>query len=306
MATTAATATAVWTRAVDDLRPHPFNDRIYGDDGAADADLRASIRSLGVLVPLVVLPDGRIVSGHRRWGAARAEGLTEVPVTDYPGDPEDETEVMAAILEHNRQRVKTEEQRTREVTAMLEVEQERARRRMLHTDVTQDAPSDNGTGPSALDALGPSPQQNGKTGKASEVVGDLVGMSARQVEKAAAVIKMMDEMVAAGDYKAAEGLRQTLNKAGIGPAYKEVRKARGQPTGPIRPPTAAPVSVDPQKVDEAPAISGLAAEKERWYAEHKGYRRAIGPTPKAAYEGIVSLFPSWWVEELVLLLTETG
>ena len=65
----------VTTWATARLRPHPFNAEIYGDDGGQDAELRASIRTMGVLEPLEVLPDGRIVSGHRRWAAALAEGV---------------------------------------------------------------------------------------------------------------------------------------------------------------------------------------------------------------------------------------
>lgn len=52
-------------------------------DETAMAELEASIREYGVLQPLLVRPvsDGsyRIVAGERRWRAARAAGLTEVP-----------------------------------------------------------------------------------------------------------------------------------------------------------------------------------------------------------------------------------
>ena len=51
---------------------------------AAMAELENSIREYGVLQPLLVRPmsDGsyRIVAGERRWRAARAAGLAEVPV----------------------------------------------------------------------------------------------------------------------------------------------------------------------------------------------------------------------------------
>lgn len=292
----ATAPTVVQMRSVTELRPHPLNDRVYGDDGAEDLDLRASVRSLGVLMPLVVLPDGRIVSGHRRWGAARAEGLTEVPTTDYAGDPQDETEIKAAILEHNRQRVKTEDQRAREIAAMLEVEHERGLKKKAHG---QTAP---GRTLGASDAPSVDQPANGRAPKSSAIVGDLLGMGARTVEKAAAVIKQMDDMIAAGDYKAAEDLRQTLNKAGIGPAYKEVRKARGQPTGPIRPPAPPPPLVPTVSFDALTPADDLAAEKQRWLAEHKQYRRAIGPTPQEARDTILRLFPDWWVDELVDLL----
>jgi ParB/RepB/Spo0J family partition protein len=52
-----------------------------GDGKAADLDgLVASIRKRGVLQPLVVAPDGRLLAGRRRLAAARRAGLTTVPV----------------------------------------------------------------------------------------------------------------------------------------------------------------------------------------------------------------------------------
>lgn len=263
---------------VEALRPHPVNDRIYGDDGTTDDDLRESIRRQGVLVPLVVLPDGRIISGHRRWSAARAEGLAAVPVTDYPGDPDDETEIKSAILEHNRQRVKSPEQRAREVAALMEVEQERGRRRKGEAGASA-APGR----PAVKDvARVPHLSANGRAPAARDIVADLVGMGHRQVDKAVAVIKEMDFLIESGSYKRAEELRQTLNRAGIGPAYKEVRKARGQSAGPIRGPAAAgheprkrnAISHDPVRAGEvirnnfsrAFAVS-LVAELERLLAE---------------------------------------
>ena len=155
-----------------------------------------------------------------------------MPTRPYPGDPADEIEIKAAILEHNRQRDKTPEQRAREVAAMLDIEAERGRRKQAHG---QTAP---GRTLGASDAPSVPSGTNGRAPKSSAIVGDLLGMSARQVEMAASLVKSIDDLAAVGDFKGAEQVRQTLNKAGIGPAYKEVRKARGQPAGPIREPGA--------------------------------------------------------------------
>ncbi|MEF2716559.1 MAG: ParB/RepB/Spo0J family partition protein [Oscillospiraceae bacterium] len=57
---------------------HPFKVR---DDEFMD-QLTDSIRSLGVLTPIVVRPEGdawQIISGHRRVMASRKAGITEVP-----------------------------------------------------------------------------------------------------------------------------------------------------------------------------------------------------------------------------------
>ena len=59
-------------RSTQDLRPHPLNDEIYGD--RADSDLVESIKTKGVLNPLLITATNFIISGHRRWAAASAAG----------------------------------------------------------------------------------------------------------------------------------------------------------------------------------------------------------------------------------------
>lgn len=70
--------------ALDQLEPNPFQPRSTMDQGALD-ELAQSIRSRGILQPLLVRPHptepGRfqIIAGERRWRAAGAAGLHEVP-----------------------------------------------------------------------------------------------------------------------------------------------------------------------------------------------------------------------------------
>jgi ParB family chromosome partitioning protein len=69
-------------------------------------ELAASIRSQGIVQPLLVRPtdDGaqyEIVAGERRWRAARLAGLMEIPVLVRPLS---DMEVMAAALIENLQR----------------------------------------------------------------------------------------------------------------------------------------------------------------------------------------------------------
>ncbi|MDE0335910.1 MAG: ParB/RepB/Spo0J family partition protein [Defluviicoccus sp.] len=72
---------------VSDLSPGPFQPRETFEDGAMAA-LIDSVRERGVIQPLIVRADpdpgaeGRyqIVAGERRWRAAQAAGLHEVPV----------------------------------------------------------------------------------------------------------------------------------------------------------------------------------------------------------------------------------
>lgn len=108
------------------LHPHPLNAALYGANEPAD-DLIESIRSKGILEPLVVKPDGTIISGHRRWRASMTLGMAAVPcrVLAYT-DALDEQE---AIIEFNRQRVKTFSQKMAEAERLRAIESERAKAR---------------------------------------------------------------------------------------------------------------------------------------------------------------------------------
>ena len=88
------------------IEPGPFQPREAMDE-ASLAELAASVREHGVLQPILVRPlkgePGRyqIIGGERRWRAAQAAGLHEVPVLarDFS-----DREAMAAGLVENLQR----------------------------------------------------------------------------------------------------------------------------------------------------------------------------------------------------------
>ncbi len=90
---------------VADLEPGPFQPRA-SIDPAALAELTASIRQQGVLQPILARPHPsgsghQIIAGERRWRAAQAAGLHEIPVLVRPLT---DTEAMAAALVENLQR----------------------------------------------------------------------------------------------------------------------------------------------------------------------------------------------------------
>jgi ParB family chromosome partitioning protein len=91
---------------VDLLEPNPFQPRTTMDPVALD-ELADSIRRRGVLQPLVVRPHPdrqdrfQIVAGERRWRAAGAAGLHEVPVVV---NPMTDAEASAVALVENLQR----------------------------------------------------------------------------------------------------------------------------------------------------------------------------------------------------------
>lgn len=122
--------------------PTPENDEFYTPFDATSAENGALIESVkrnGIKEPLVLARDFFILSGHRRYGAARAARLKSVPCRFEEvrrGDPE----FIPLLREFNRQRTKTRSEVLREAivdsdpeeayTALLEHREERARVRV--------------------------------------------------------------------------------------------------------------------------------------------------------------------------------
>jgi ParB family chromosome partitioning protein len=87
---------------LDRITPNPDQPRMTFDEDALN-DLAASIREHGVLQPVLVRPTDQphqyqLVAGERRWRAARAAGLTEVPALIEQLD--DETALEIGIIEN--------------------------------------------------------------------------------------------------------------------------------------------------------------------------------------------------------------
>lgn len=96
----AAAAKELHELALDDLHPGRYQPRRDMDDEALEA-LAQSIRTQGVVQPLVVRPDDggyEIIAGERRWRAARLAGLSAVPaVVREVGD---EIAMAVALIEN--------------------------------------------------------------------------------------------------------------------------------------------------------------------------------------------------------------
>lgn len=81
----------------EEVTPYDKNPRL--NDDAVDA-VASSIREFGFKVPIVVDSEGVVVSGHTRLKAAKALGLTEVPV--IVADDLDKTKIKAFRLADNK------------------------------------------------------------------------------------------------------------------------------------------------------------------------------------------------------------
>jgi ParB family chromosome partitioning protein len=86
--------------ALERIEHNPYQPRKTIDEDEL-SHLRESIRSVGLLQPLVVRPVGdryQLIAGERRLRAAQAEGLTEVPVRVV--DFNDQQVLEAALIEN--------------------------------------------------------------------------------------------------------------------------------------------------------------------------------------------------------------
>lgn len=193
------------TRRLTALSPHPRNAEIYGD--GADSDLVESIRARGILNPLLITAGGFIISGHRRYVAAKRVGLADVPVVVFGSA--DELDILEALIESNRQRQKTNEQFGREATALLEIESERAKRRQAVRS------------PGFL--LSPKSEQVNQNGKASQIVAEKLDAGKHKVTQAAAVVKAIDDLEQSGDKRHAAQLRTTLNGKSVNAAFQQAK-----------------------------------------------------------------------------------
>lgn len=110
------------------LKNHPLNIELYGDK--PNDEFVASVKEHGVLEPIQIMPDNTIISGHRRNQAAKINRLKEVRVV-VRNDLADNLDAELALLECNRQREKTNEERAREFRIRAKIEQQIAERRML-------------------------------------------------------------------------------------------------------------------------------------------------------------------------------
>jgi hypothetical protein len=170
-----------------DLKVHPLNARLYGETDWSqedDKELLASIGTHGILEPIVYARlsfDGEsyanyIVSGHRRFAAATKQGQKTFPVRCWGIETglrsNDLLRVEGYLIESNRQRVKTPEQKTREFTELKRIESALAKERQKQ---------------------GKANLPEGSKGQARDKAAAKVGMKPRTAEKLEKVVKAADE-----------------------------------------------------------------------------------------------------------------
>jgi len=115
---------------IDELSPHPDNLRIYGENPYV-LDLVTSIKEHGLLRPIIIDQDKRIIDGVRRWTASKNLELETVPceIKEF----EDKDSAISAILNYNIYRHKTPRQVFNESREVKRIETEKARKRQEAT-----------------------------------------------------------------------------------------------------------------------------------------------------------------------------
>jgi hypothetical protein len=146
------------------------------------------------------------LAGHRRWEActAIAQGRPDkdfrIPATIFGGS---DFQAEQLIIESNRQRVKTPEQKAREFRELKRIEAALAKERMLAGKKVD--PKENLPG--------------GSKGQARDKAAETVGMSGRTAEKLSAIVQKAD----GGDSKARAALDAVNEeKMSVDAAYRKV------------------------------------------------------------------------------------
>ena len=188
------------------LKPHPRNQKIYGQESTTD--LRARVEQSGWIKPLVVTPGDLIISGHQRREVAIELDWPTVPVEVRHFA--DEAAELEALLLENASRDKTAEQKVREAECWREIEASKAVARMSEAAIAQHQGSENFHTPDA--------------GRTTDKVAERVGFgSGRTYEKAAKVVEVIDREEAAGNKETAAAMRTVLNDQSVDAAFKIAR-----------------------------------------------------------------------------------
>ena len=199
------------------LHPNGYSEGIYGEDGFRD--LLDSIKNLGILQPLQVTVEGKIISGHRRWRAARVAYQEGIPVLipvirDYYASGLDECQ---AVIEFNRYRIKTGQQLYNEGKALKEIEVQRARLRQEATQLVS-------KGIQQRDMVVENFPPPSKASKARDIIAQSIGLgSGRQWDKLEYVAEhkpqLLNEIKPDGMsiHKAYDETRREVSQAAINP-----------------------------------------------------------------------------------------
>lgn len=195
---------AIPTINVKDLKPHPQNAEIYGEEDIKE--LAEKIKESNWVKPLVITPDGTVISGHRRLKACLMLGIKEVEYEAVHFN--NKNEELERLLLENESREKTTYQKMQEGKFWEEVIKEKARLRKLSTLNNQSIEVENFP-----------PRGNEEVGKTRDIVAEKIGVgSGKTYEAAKKVVDEIDNLKVEGKEKDSEFLKTVLNDGGVNTA----------------------------------------------------------------------------------------
>lgn len=100
---------------INELKPHPRNNEFFDDmTGDAWEAFKESIKTSGIIEPIVVTKDMTIISGHQRYKAAKELGIKMIPIR-IREDLIDEDKKLKVLLAANFGRSKNDDAKQRKV-----------------------------------------------------------------------------------------------------------------------------------------------------------------------------------------------
>jgi hypothetical protein len=164
--------------ALDDIR---VEDRHRADLGDIAA-LAASIADIGLINPITVTPDHRMIAGARRLAAVRTLGWTDVPVR-VVDTLDDASARLRAERDENTCRKEMTVSELMDLAAALEaLERPKAATRQI-ANLSLGSPTKNGEIHSRGDQLGTTPDDH-PNGKTREIVAKALGVSSGTYQRA--------------------------------------------------------------------------------------------------------------------------
>ena len=197
-----------------------FSVSIYGQPGGETDGLIESIRSFGILVPLVVTPAGdgwEVISGHRRLACARLLGLESLPCEVSAVEGEEDRRRL--VLAYNRQRAKTFSQTMREADALEGLLATSARDRSLANLRRGEEASD----------IADCRNSDDRKGRTDSLIAAAIGLGGKDLYRQA---RKIWEATRSGDVRARSGVAQLdARTKTIHAAYKDLRRRDRFTTG---------------------------------------------------------------------------
>jgi hypothetical protein len=263
----------VESRNPAELKPHPLNEKIYGD--ALNPTLVRSIKDFGFHSPILIAQDNTILNGHSRCAAALQLKLEKIPMIVSPITHE--LEKRALVISGNSQRDKSREQKAREYMELKVIEEEKARNRqreaaqrtnLLHQDKTEN----DGRSQDSTEAW------KEDTGESRKIAAGKLGISYTTAEESARVVQLIDLLSMEGNKDEAENLREILNTKSVNAAFmvaKPIMDARQQQEPDLG---LDPKVFDVKKIEDhlfVATLKGRGAARKAKFDKNKGILRDL-------------------------------